>query len=256
MVREPGVLFLHGGPGLNARMERRQYGTSLPVLWWDQPCLRSGVPRPFDMLVEAVEVQLQEMAARKGGPIAILANSFGARIAIELLNRDPANIAALTISGGVLDLWLAFVRFGRHLARKRSDPHLHRLADAVMEGPSLERLWPLIGSITSAADFVDEYWSPTATLLRATMRTLATDGRLLHWETFQAVVSAVVWVPWHPVRKSPGIPIRVLIGRCDPYMEPDDVSYWLELFPDAQVQLVNAGHFPHLELPPSVWMPG
>ena len=49
--------------------------------------------------------------------------------------------------------------------------------------------------------------------------------------------------------------VRVLIGRFDPYARADDGQLWRAVLPQASVEFVDAGHFPHLELPVEIWMP-
>jgi pimeloyl-ACP methyl ester carboxylesterase len=75
------------------------------------------------------------------------------------------------------------------------------------------------------------------------------------FDTFQAVVNDALSVPLPPIRHTTGQRLRVLIGRHDPYAEAADVDYWHSVFPVATVELVEAGHFPHLELPPECWLP-
>ena len=48
---------------------------------------------------------------------------------------------------------------------------------------------------------------------------------------------------------------NVWIGRHDPYALPSDAEAWRVVLPNASVQFVDAGHFPHLELPPTLWQP-
>ena len=249
------VLFLHGGPGLSAEMERRRYRTSLAVHWWDQPRIPANTPKAFDALAEAAELEVKHMADAQGDRVSLLASSFGALLALALLNRIPEMIGAVTFSGGVLDQRAAFMRFGRRLAQKLSDQRLRQAVDAAAENPTRECLWTLINAIIATPGFIDEYWSPWAVEQCTTMRELATQGTLLDFETFEAVVNDVLAVPPPPIPQDPRRYIRVVIGRHDPYAEMGDVGHWRKWFPAATVELVEAGHFPHLELPRELWLP-
>lgn len=40
---------------MTAELERRQFGPSLPVHWWDQPLVRAGADRAFETLIAATE---------------------------------------------------------------------------------------------------------------------------------------------------------------------------------------------------------
>lgn len=249
------LFFLHGGPGFSATLERSQYGDALPIHWWDQPKIAMSAPCAFEQLVAACEQELARLAFRKNGPLPLLASSFGARIALELLRRSPHNVDSVTVSGGVLDLRQAFVRFGRRLARTRGMPQLNRLAAEAERFELSDALWPLIEAIASTPDFLDAYWSPAATVPRDAMRALAAAGPLFDMETFRVVTNDVLQIPLAPAARRHDDRIRILIGRHDPYADVQDAEHWQHYFPGARIEHVEAGHFPHLELPPSEWMP-
>lgn len=254
---DPHILFLPGGPGFSAELERRQYGSALPIQWWDQPHIKADNPHAFDTWVTAAEAEVRRMSQVADGPISLLASSFGARLALELLHQIPELIGNVTISGGVLDLRQAFVRLGCHLARKRSDTELARTAEraaAAANGP--EALWALIGAILSGPPFFDEYFSASAHTQRAAFSKLAAEGRLLHADTFEAVLNDVLGLPPRPVPADARRSVRVLIGAHDPFAGADHVGYWHQYFPEAGVEQVEAGHFPHLELSATTWLSG
>ena len=56
------MLFLHGGPGLHAAVERAWFGDSLPVLWWDQPAVAADDPAPFLMLADHKKPNINDNA--------------------------------------------------------------------------------------------------------------------------------------------------------------------------------------------------
>jgi len=249
------ALFLHGGPGMSAALERQQFATTLPIHWWDQPRLSASSIEPFHQFVEAAKRRVQQLSNEYGGPIALLASSYGARLALELHHVIPESIGAVTISGGVLELKRAFLRFGKHLARRHSSPQLEHLVNQASMSDDLEALWALIGAITAIPDFTDEYWSESAQAQRAAMRALAAQGALVDPSTFQVIVSASVTIPPRPLPPDREHRVLVLIGSHDPYVEVDESEYWRFFWPTATVEVVDSGHFPHLELPPEVWMP-
>jgi len=249
------VLFLHGGPGMTAALERQRFGTSLPIHWWDQPRVSAGSSEPFEQYIDATKRQVQQLSNEHGGPIALLASSFGARLALELANAIPESIGAVTISGGAMELKPSFLRLGRYLARKHSNPHLEYLVNQASMSDGLESLWALIGAITKIPNFTDEYWTDSALQQRVAMRTLAAQGALFDPPTFQAIVNASATIPPRPIHPDRERRVLILIGSHDPYAAADDAEYWRFFWPSAEVKFVDSGHFPHLELPPEVWMP-
>lgn len=249
------VLFLHGGPGFSAALERRRYAASLPVHWWDQPRVAATAPRPYDELLQAAVAELKRISDLKGGRIALLANSFGAYLACDLLREARERVDSVTISGGVFDARLPFIRWGRYLARRNADQAIGEASRAAEDASDSEAFWTLIGRIAATPEFYDHYWAPAAQEQRTAMRALAEGGPLIDLTTFEAIMNDLLpRGPLSPLRdESPRV--RVLLGRHDPLAEEADGRVWRALFPSASVEVVDSGHFPHLELPPLDWMP-
>jgi len=248
------VLFLHGGPGLTCQLERDRYGDSLPVRWWDQPHFEAEQLGAFDRLVDAAVEELHRLSHIANGPIALLASSFGAHLALALIEQVPAKVNRLSIVGGILDLRTALVRLGFRVAEQNQDASLATASQNARQSTDSASLWALIDSLFSVPNLLHFYWGPTATLQREAMDELAATGALFHVPTYQAVLNDFM-----TRRPAPPVTWRgsadVWIGRCDPYALPSDAESWRGVLPQASVQFVETGHFPHLELAPSVWMP-
>jgi pimeloyl-ACP methyl ester carboxylesterase len=249
------VLFLHGGPGLNAELERRKFGSSLPVHWWDQPRVNADHSESYDRLVKSAIDELHRLSSLVDGPIALLASSFGTHLALALINEAPSQVGNVGFVGGILDMRTALCRLGGQVARANLDSDLAALSLRAGENSESLALWDLIESLFRVPNLLDFYWSPTATAGRDAMKALASQGNLLHVPTYQAVLRDFL------TRKGPTDSTQwkgsasVWIGRHDPYALPSDAEAWEAALPHASVRFVDAGHFPHLELPPSVWMP-
>jgi pimeloyl-ACP methyl ester carboxylesterase len=249
------VLFLHAGPGMTAELERQRFGATLPVNWWDQPHVRADVLQPFDALVHTAASELKRMAKQSGTRISLLANSFGAYLARALVDEVPEHIGSIIICGGIFDLRVSFLRLGRKLAKLHPDPALETALQSAADAGTPDAYWMLIGCITATPGFLDYYWSPRAIEQLEAMNTIATQGNLIHMETFQSVVMSMLLVPQQRSDVVPIGGVRILIGRYDPYYEASDTNVWQKIWPHASVEIVDAGHFPHLELAPAVWMP-
>jgi pimeloyl-ACP methyl ester carboxylesterase len=248
------VLFLHGGPGLTCQLERDQYGDSLPVRWWDQPHFEAEQSSAFDRLVDAAIEELRRLHDLEMKPLALLANSFGAHLALALIDRVPAMIGHLSIVGGTLDLRTALVQLGFHVAEQNQDSSVAAASKRAQQSTDSASLWDLIDRLFSVTNLLDFYWSPAATVQRKAMNELAAKGALFHLPTYQAVLNDFM-------TRSPPKPTKwrgsaaVWIGRNDPYASPSDAEAWGAVLPSASIQFVDSGHFPHLELPPSLWLP-
>jgi hypothetical protein len=248
------VLFLHGGPGLSAALERQRFSDTLPVHWWDQPHVDADVAAPFEWLVDTAEKELGRLFDAQERPVELLANSFGVHLALALIERVPAKIRSLDILGGALDMRTAFVRLAQRISEVNRDAELEAVGVRAEERGDSESLWALIGKLFTVGNLVDFYWGPGAEEQCEAMRALAASGALVHAATFQAVLGDFLG-------RKPAAPptfsgsVRILIGRFDPYARADDAGLWRVVFPQAAVEFVEAGHFPHLELPAEDWMP-
>jgi pimeloyl-ACP methyl ester carboxylesterase len=250
----PSTLFLHGGPGFSAELERRRFGKELAVHWWDQPTIKADTPAPFDVLVQAAQRELERLVSLRAAPVALLASSFGARIACALLARAPDLIHSAVILGGVVELRPAYVRLGLAVARMRSDTGLAAAANEAARRQTRDAYWEVLARMAAVPCFHDVYWSPAAPEQRAAMSRLALERALFDPETVRAVVNDVLFAP-PPSLTGPHPPVRVVMGRHDPTFEDADVDVWRQALPRASIELVDSGHFPHLELPPAAWMP-
>jgi pimeloyl-ACP methyl ester carboxylesterase len=248
------VLFLHGGPGLSAALERQRFGTTLPVHWWDQPHVNAEMAAPFERLVDAAIRELEQLFESQGKPVALLANSFGVHLALALIERVPERVRSLDVLGGTLDMRMAFVRLAERISEVNRDADLKAVSVRAQEKGASESLWALIGKLFTVGNLLDFYWGPGAEEQCEAMKALAASGALVHAATFQAALGDFI-------EKKPAAPptfsgsVRVLVGRFDPYARADDAALWRAVFPQVAVQFVEAGHFPHLELPAKDWMP-
>lgn len=250
----PEILFLHGGPGMTAELERRQFGAVLPVHWWDQPLVRCGAARPFDTLVDAACVQISRLSTERRGRVNLLANSFGAYLARALVDRAADQVGAITICGGLWDLCTAILRLGSHFARARNDTDLEATCREAAAADTPQSYFELFARVSALPAFLACYWSPSAHEHREAMATLANAGRLIDWPTCQSVMIAALATPQSAVPVKHDQPVRIISGRFDPCFDEGDIAIWQALWPGATVKIVDAGQFPHLELPPSVWM--
>jgi pimeloyl-ACP methyl ester carboxylesterase len=246
------VLFLHGGPGLTAALERRRWG-HLPVHWWDQPQFSPETPQAYEKLVEAALDQLASLYKPDRTPVPLLASSFGAHLALTLMERAPEQIGAVSIVGGIVDVRAALVQLGRRMAEFKRDVTLAEASESAAR--EVEPIWALIEHLFGLPGLLECYWSPVAQAQCEEMLDLAAAGVLLHGPTFQSVLREVFLRPLPNGPRDWHAPLTVWLGRHDPYCRESDERNWEQLLPDAQVRWVDAGHFPHLELAPSLWMP-
>jgi pimeloyl-ACP methyl ester carboxylesterase len=255
MAEPMRVLFVHGGPGLNAGLERQLLGNSLPVHWWDQPLVGEKDTAPWERLLDATVREVERMADEAMRPIALLASSFGSHLARAVLGRVPNRVSHVTIVGGILDIRTAFARLAARVAQANSDPDLSAAGVQAAEDTDPASLWALVGRIFSVPNVLDFYWSPAASAQCDAMKALAACGALLHMPTFEGVLRDFLAREDHPLPRSWAGSTRIICGRHDPYASESDIDEWRRIFTSPQFEWVEAAHFPHLELPPETWVP-
>jgi pimeloyl-ACP methyl ester carboxylesterase len=148
----------------------------------------------------------------------------------------------------------AFVRLGLRISEVNRDAELDAVSVHAQERGDSESLWALIEKLFTVSNLLDFYWSASAQLQLDEMKALAASGSLVHVPTYLAVLRDFLERKPRAPPKFGG-PVRVWIGRCDPYARADDAGLWRAVFAEAAVEFVETGHFPHLELPAKVWMP-
>lgn len=249
------TLFLHGGPGLSAAVERIWFGNTLPVDWWDQPAIPAGTADPFMFLVQAAEQHLCSLA-HPGTPVNLLAHSFGARLAAELARRQPARIARITLMAGAIDLTAVFLALGKTLA---AQPHatgeLPRLLSLASDTPDIPTIRRLIEALLMIPGLFDPLWAPRSGAYRERFNTIA--AKTLHFDTgsLLAVIEQSLVENLAPTPVAYSGPVRLLLGQHDPLLEtPQETARWQAIFPQLQLDICDAGHNLHLELPIGQWL--
>jgi pimeloyl-ACP methyl ester carboxylesterase len=255
--RDNRALFLHGGPGLNAGAERLWFGDSLPICWWDQPIVSGGSLAPFGQLVAVAADQLRAMADDTGELVALIAHSFGGQIAYALAREAPELVKSITLLGCVTDPFLPLFRLCRQMAKIQSSPALEAAildAETRLDQHSFESM------VLSAAvhpAYPSVYFGPDSAAARDHFLALFATGSILNLETFLTVMNDLLNAPvLAPVGGFDG-EVTLLLGRHDPLLAVDeDIVAWQRIFPQLQAQVVDCGHFVHLELPPEIWWRG
>lgn len=175
----PTSLYLHGGPGLSAVVERAWFGDSLPIDWWDQPLIGSEDGAPLDGLVDAARARLLHVAERCGTRVTLVSHSVGSVIAAHLLG-DPRNpIASATLINPIFDLEFALRRLAVHVlaANMASGAAADALASLLGQvdtvPPNLLELAAALGLIPERFDL---YWSESSRAAKARYLRLAPNG--------------------------------------------------------------------------------
>lgn len=249
------ALFLHGGPGLNAAVERAWFAGQKTVQWWDQPRVRVDTPAAFEATLAAAAERLSYMHDEAEAPIDLIGWSFGTRLAVELACRAPSQVRGLTLLAPTLVLQEAIMRLAeRLLALGAGDWNLDQALRRAQDRGDCDALLDLATALFSVPRLLDRYWAPGNTAECERHAQLAATANWFDATTFAAVARDLHDRPL-PARQPTGYPMSILAGRHDPYFAGDhDVDAWRRQFPGAEIRIVEAGHMVHFERPVDEWL--
>lgn len=256
-AQKPIALFLHGGPGMNARIERNWFGDRLPMLWWDQPRIESDTTDGFGVTVAAAANELLRLHQQLGRLPDLVATSFGARIALEVVRRHPADVRSLSLLAPALELDTSFLRMANFLIAKGiGGAALQQAVASLPARLDFQGFLSLVQALLAIRDLMAHYWAPRSTTSRDRYLNEAAKIEFLDFPTFLAVSRDALNHPFIPGNTGYPGPVRILFGRHDPVFDPEtDEARWRALFPDARIELVETGHMMTFELPEAEWLP-
>ena len=254
------ALFVHGGPGFTCEIERRWFGESLSMAWWDQPKHTAGAGPRFVAVTQALAAVVEQMAATTGRPVSIVAHSYGALLAREVADSLPGQLRELVLLGPGISLCDQLLRVGRHLLGQRSageeSTQLSAAIAAASAHPSADAVLALAGAITSLAGWRRAYFSADSVSAYQRYLQVLPEGTVADSPTFAAGVGEHLASPPDDQASRFQGPVRVLVGRDDVSLDAlAVVQFWQRVFPQAGVEFVSAGHMIQFELPPELWMP-
>ena len=178
------------------------------------------------------------------------------RVTAEVLSRGGIRLRDRPKwLGCAPDPFRQLFRLCRRMTKIQNSPALAAaIADAEirLDQRSFESMI-LAGAVHPAYPAV--YFGPDSTVARDFFLGLFAKGGLLNLETFLTVMNDLLNAPaLTPVNGFYG-QVSLVLGRHDPLLVVDeDISTWQRIFPQLQAQVVDSGHFVHLELPPEIWL--
>lgn len=248
------TLFLHGGPGLNAYVERQVLGEQYPhVHFWDQPPVHT-IRNAFKLLVDAAVAEVERLFDTHRRPIRLMASSFGGHLASGLLERIPHRISSCHLYGPVSDIPAGFLNLLRIMSVDgvAEGDHGKQIAsfldDGTRRSADKKEIWDYVNLIVGDADFMRYYW-PDETLYAAWVA-CARNGPGFDFTTFRNVMND--FLQHHCDRRyscAGTRPIIIELGDRDPLLVLEsEMRLWSCRFPNAEIIIRRgSGHFIHLE---------
>jgi pimeloyl-ACP methyl ester carboxylesterase len=248
------TLFLHGGPGLNAYVERQVLGEQFPhVHFWDQPPVYTSRDA-FNTLMEAAVAEVERMFEARRGPIRLMANSFGGHLVSGLLEHIPQKISACHLYGPVYYIPEAFLNLLGIMANDgAADGDLRtRITEflKVRTHPCADKseIWDYFNLISLDADFLRYYWPDEAQY--TAWITCTRRGPEFDFMTCRNVLND--FLRHHCERRfsfKGTQEIIIELGDRDPLLDLErEMRLWSNRFPTASIVIHRgSGHFIHLE---------
>lgn len=249
---QPTTLYLQGGPGLNCAVERHLLGEAFPVRWWEPPRFPAETNDAYQRTLDAAAQTLLALQKSNGEPIAVVAWSFGARVALDLAHRMSEAIKSLTLLAPTVCLESAFARFYAHVSGEHSLGA--KGASASWTGDH-DRLMQRVMAILTTPNVFEHYWAKTSHDQFAQHSSAVAQTDWFDLPTFTAVSREVIQRPIIPLASGHRLPIRIWLGKYDPYRDPaGDFSAWNMIFPEATIQIEECGHMVPFEIPTARWL--
>jgi pimeloyl-ACP methyl ester carboxylesterase len=242
------TLFLHWGPGGCCEVERKWFGESNPVSWWDQPLFGQEAPGAWPKLVEAATIELDRLA-QASGPVSLIGHSFGGQLALELSHRRPDLIRDITlVNAGEWPPRMFLALASRMKSEGLGGAALEQALAAARAKLGLDTFWGLLGQITAVPDFMDLYWGPESGPCKEKYFSLATPERIVNLPTFSSVMNSF-FPAKRPEAASPFTgSVRLIAGSYDPLMQTEqELAAWKAHFPRIAGRTLACGHFAQFE---------
>lgn len=252
-MQPPTIFYLHGGPGLGTAFERQRYPDADNVHWWQQPSAVSCATRPYQDLLAATLAEFRLSVDMLGGPMTIMASSFGAHLAVHLARQMPESIARIVLLAPTFNPEEAALRLARHgLALHAEDANAGKLVAALAEyeaAPGRARFWDVMGALWQLPNVTSLYFGPNSGDEPQVFAYLLQQPGVFDGPSSVATSDDFAASAPEPVRSPYQGPVSVIFGEFDPMIDPVlDCAIWKDVFPQAAVHTLPTGHFPLLEL--------
>ncbi len=248
------TLFLHGGPGFNAHVERMVLSARFPnIKFWDQPPIHT-TRNAFDLLIDTVEMEVNKMSDELDRPIRLMANSFGAHLVTGLLKRVPQRISSCRILGAVYDIPAAYLNLlgvmANHANPERDQSEQLRafIRKQGKHPADSNKIWEYLNLIVSDMDFMRHYWPNRRQYL--VWSDWVRRGPGFDFTTLQNVLNDFLQNHCGTAFSYTGLQnITVELGDKDPLLDlENEMRLWSRTFPNAEMIIHRgSGHFIHLE---------
>jgi pimeloyl-ACP methyl ester carboxylesterase len=254
------AIYLHGGPGANSLGEQALLGPALLELgiecaFWNEPPAPAAPQNAFEHALASARMALSRARAERA-PCLLIAHSFAALYALEILRTEPGAISALLLVTPSPTLFPLFMNVLR-LAEKdlgRANPsasaalsQLISETQALMD-PAMRRAFEIAAT---DPDLFSHYWQDRAAMENY-YGVWAKAGANFELNTFIAVLEGLSKRPTPSDLPRPfDRPVEILFGKKDPVVCLEtELARVKTNFPSARLNLLEGcGHYPHIERP-------
>jgi pimeloyl-ACP methyl ester carboxylesterase len=248
----PTILLLHGFPSSSRMWEPllARLADSFHLIAPDYPGFGhsdapdpAGFPYTFDHLAEIVERFTEQLGL---GRYTLLMQDYGGPVGFRLATAHPARVRALIVQNAVAHedglgpLWQTRREFW-------ADREAHEAALRENFFSFAATRQRHVGTSPNAENYDPDLWTDEfAFLSRPGQQDIQTE---LFYDYRTNVASYTAWQDWLRQHQPP---LLVLWGRYDPSFQVQEAEAYRRDVPDAEVHILDAGHFALDEQPDAI----
>lgn len=229
-------LFLHMGPGFHSLIEASMFASKIPEMeFWNQPKTASFA----DLVTAASEVFLN----LKQGKVDLYAHSFGAHLALRLVQKFPDKVGKVVILNSAVNPFSCFLNVGSKLNV------LNATEVKALKSGSSDAKMEAIFKVATSSGFNSVYW------YSAEKQKQIESNYFSQFPSVDLTVFSSVFKDFLDQQASErnvvswNGPVRVIYSENDALLTyTDDVAPWKHVFPNVTFENVKGvGHYAHLE---------
>ncbi len=191
----------------------------------------------FDLLAEHIDALLRQLKVQK---FVLYMQDFGAPVGFRLMLRDPARIQAVVAQNAnayIEGISRGRLKFFRQANLDRSPENIERVYGAT--GPDAVKYKQYLRDVKNRPEIMSpDAWTHDIRFLNSRSQ------RQIQLQLFQDYKSNLDAYPkWQALLRRQKYPTLLVWGKHDPVFIPAGAKAYLKDVPDAELHLLDAGHF-------------
>lgn len=224
-------IFLHFGPGANASIEK-EFLADPTTHYWNQPKVSS--PNYIEDLLRDTSEEIKKLASDSKGKIEIIAHSFGVFLAQNLDEKTRSLVSKAVYLAPTFDFRRSITNMMSFVANDSSIKNINSFE---------EFLSAFVSFSTNHPDYFKYYFHQEENFQKYIK--LAQKYESTHEASLMAGIKELMNTYANQAISPKYDNTKVILGKYDPLVPKADQDLISSVF--EHTEIVDAGHFPHLE---------